>query len=69
MTKKAAKKKAAKKPTKRSFVFTGDPRSDHTSDPVWCHIHGVSFKFNGAAVKVKDEIAAKLAPHTHFTEK
>ena len=66
MTKKAAKKKVAKKPAKRSFVFCGDLIGG--DDPVWCHMFGYSFKLNGAAVKVKDEHAVKLATHSHFKE-
>lgn len=67
--------KAAPEPVKaeksglRKFVFTGDPHGDGTSNHVWCHMHGYSFKLNGAAVKVKDAIAEKLATHSHFTEK
>ena len=69
MTKKAAKKKVAKKPKARSFVFIGDPNGDGTSNQERCYMHGCLFKLNGAAVKVKDDIAAKLATHSHFTEK
>ena len=68
--KKVAKKRAAKKTAKKvenSFVFTGDKIGG--DDPAWCRIHGYSFKLNGAAIKVSDDVAAKLRTHSHFTEK
>jgi len=59
----------AEKSGVRQFVFIGDPRGDGTSNPERCYMHGCLFKLNGAAVKVNDDIAAKLATHSHFTEK
>ena len=50
----------------RKFVFTGDEFG--RCDPAWCDMHGYNFKLNGAAVSVTDDIAAKLATHSHFTE-
>lgn len=59
----------------RSFVFTGDPNTKNTdgsprdtNDPGWLYMHGHQFHINGKAVKVSDEIAIKLATHSHFTE-
>ncbi len=64
---KAADTSPAKKaPGKGFFVFTGDKVGG--CDPAWCEMHGYSFKLDGAAVKVKDDVAAKLATHSHFTE-
>jgi len=67
MKKKATKKTTSKPSKKRSFVFCGDLIGG--DNPSWCHMHGYSFKLGGAAVKVKDEHAAKLATHSHFKEK
>ena len=50
----------------RKFIFTGDPVGG--CDPDFCQMHGLLFKLNGAGVPVSDEIAAKLATHSHFTE-
>lgn len=51
----------------RSFVFTGDPNDSH--NPGWLYMHGYQFHLNGKATKVTDDVAIKLATHTHFTEK
>ena len=70
-------KPVAAKPKKavigRQFIYTGDPgigKDDGWSadDPNFCQMHGLLFKLNGAGVPVSDEIAAKLATHSHFTE-
>ena len=55
-----------KSPIGRKFIFTGDPVG--RCDPEFCQMHGLLFKLNGAGVHVSDEIAAKLATHSHFTE-
>ncbi len=51
----------------RSFVFSGDPRSNFTG-PGWIFVHGYQFHLKGKPVVVDDVAAAKLATHTHFTE-
>ncbi len=50
----------------RSFVFTGDPNTDH--NPGWIYILGHRFKLNGKPVEVTDEAAGRLNTHTHFKE-
>ena len=50
----------------RKFVFSGDPIGGH--DPAWCSDHGYMFKLNGSPIPVTDEVAKKLATHSHFTE-
>lgn len=50
------------------YVYTGDPNAPGY-DPTWSQMHGYMFKLNGAAVPVAPEVAAKLASHSHFTEK
>ena len=65
--KKASKKVTKKAAVKKSgFVFTGDKIGG--DNPAWCDLYGYSFKLNGAAIKVSDEVAAKLRTHSHFTE-
>ena len=51
----------------KDFIFTGDKVGG--CDPDYCTVFGYLFKLNGRAVTVKPEIAAKLATHSHFTEK
>ena len=59
----------------RSFIFIGDPNNKNpdgsprdTNDPGWFYMHGYQFHLNGKAVMVTDDIAVKLATHSHFTE-
>lgn len=67
--KKVSKKRVAKKvaPKWRRFVFTGDPING--DDPATINWIGKTFALNGDPVSVPDEIAEKLATHSHFTEK
>ena len=61
----------------RSFVFVGDvncfspdpnnPRDP--CDPPTCIMHGYTFRLNGDAVTVSDDVAGKFETHSHFTEK
>jgi hypothetical protein len=56
------------------YVYTGDPgigkeEGWKACDPTWCQMHGYMFKLNGSPVPVAPEVAAKLATHSHFTEK
>lgn len=63
--KKKTKKKVAKK--LRGFVFTGDPINGQ--DPERIRLFGKLFKLNGNKVSVPDDVAEKLAKHSHFAEK
>lgn len=51
----------------RGFVFTGDKVGGH--DPATCKMHGINFELNGRVVYVPEQVAVKLATHSHFTEK
>jgi len=70
------KLKDIERPSERSFVFTGDPNTKNadgtprdTNDPGWFYMHGYQFHLNGKPTKVTDDVAVKLATHSHFTEK
>ncbi|MBU8921788.1 MAG: hypothetical protein KOO63_08210 [Bacteroidales bacterium] len=65
--KKAAKKRARKVYKGRGFVFTGDKAGG--CDPKTCKVFNINFNLNGKVMYVPDEVAIKLATHSHFTEK
>ena len=62
---KKAKKKVVNKG--RGFVFTGDKVGG--CDPASCKMHDITFELNGRVVYVPEQVAVKLATHSHFTEK
>ncbi len=51
----------------RGFVFRGNPDDEH--NPGWLYKHGYQFHLNGKPTMVTDDVAAKLATHTQFTER
>jgi hypothetical protein len=69
---KKAKKKVAKKVAKkinkgRGFVYTGDKVGG--DDPQFCKVFNIPFELNGKVMYVPEEVAVRLAKHSHFTEK
>lgn len=60
----------------RSFTFTGDPRvvkdingvRMDMNDPNSIKMHGYIFPLKAYAVEVTEDVANKLANHSHFTE-
>lgn len=63
--KKTTKKKVTRK-VLRAFRFTGDPINGQ--DPQKIRLFDKLFTLNGNKVSVPDEVADKLATHSHFTE-